>query len=240
MKTKLALLALFISTSSLAVTLNTSDGPITLDESTGWSAAPTVIVAHGCAGFDVPAHARQWVRDIRSWGYNAVLVDSFTARGYPKGVCGMTPVRPTVRSRDMDAVADYIRSQSWHKGKIAMIGFSHGGATALNVSSNPSTKIDAAVAYYPNCFWSFVGRDYARATIPTQVHLAQDDTWTPPGACQSTFTNQQAHLYPNTGHAFDINLPDRVISGYLLKYNNEAYQLSRTRTQQFLQQHIGQ
>src|SRR6266852_2641327 len=45
---------------------------------------PAMVVLHGCDG--VGRHYRDWVRDLVSWGYAAILVDSFRPRGF-KTVC---------------------------------------------------------------------------------------------------------------------------------------------------------
>lgn len=182
---------------------------------------------------------REWANQFRSWGYNAVLLDSFKPRGYSTGVCKTNNVPPTVRSQDIETTAEWLKKQPWHTGNIAVVGFSHGGATVLNVSSNPNSNVKAAIAFYPNCKAGFVGRNYSKAVMPTQIHLAQDDDWTPIAECQNTFTNQTAYVYPNTGHAFDLDLPDRLIHGHSLKYNKESHSLSQARVKAFFETNLG-
>src|SRR5262249_26263116 len=40
---------------------------------------PAIVVMHGCNG--VAPHYRAWTETLRSWGYVAMLVNSFSSRG---------------------------------------------------------------------------------------------------------------------------------------------------------------
>jgi dienelactone hydrolase len=175
--------------------------------------APTVILAHGCGG--VGTWDNQWTYRVKSWGYNAVVVDSFSKRGITR-TCGMSPlvVHPVrVRSQDMIDTAKFVRSQPWHKGSVIVIGMSHGGATAAatGVRKDAIGVIDASVSLYPGCghLNSIYGDPPA---IPTQINLAGDDDWTPCthwGWEKQGFNENgsQYFVYPGTTHAFDVRWP---------------------------------
>jgi len=208
--------------------------------------SPTVIVAHGCDGTKNLSYIN-WMKMLSSWGYNSVMVDSFSIRDYPTGVChSPRKVTPEVRSQDIKELADFVKQQEWHKGKIAVIGFSHGGSTVMNIANNSNiNNIDIAVAYYPSCYdkiwfgkrYDFIGIPYSNPLIPVQIHFAEDDSWTPPKECKDI--NKYEHFfYKNATHAFDMPFPDRTAYGHYMSYNKEADQISKERTKVFLKKYL--
>jgi dienelactone hydrolase len=207
---------------------------------------PTVIIASGCDGNKNQSYTN-WMKLVSSWGYNGVMMDSFETRNYPFGVCTKpSTVHPSVRVFDIEELANYIKQQSWHKGKIAVVGFSHGGSTIMNIANNSEIKnIDAGVAYYPSCnvkVWfgkryDFIGRPYSNPKIPVQIHFGEKDTWTPFKEC--TGIDQYEHYtYKNATHAFDMQLPNRTAYGYYMEYNSEADRISKIRTKEFLDKNL--
>lgn len=206
------------------------------------SPRPTVIVAHGCDGAGNRSY-REWVDILSSWGYNGIMIDSFSPRGYSNmEVCSRgTLVTPEMRSTDINKLISYIKSQPWHKGKIGLIGFSHGGSTAINfANSDRVSGISAAVAYYPSCYntsFNFVGTDWKNPKIPFQVHFGEKDKWTPPEWCDN-FEKYEKYYYKNATHAFDMNMPSRTIQGHFLAYDSNADRTSRMRTREFFNKHL--
>jgi len=87
------------------------------------------------------------------------------------------------------AVADWVRKQPFHKGKIGLVGFSRGGDGVLGMLNEAyyggkaglpascSEIIDAAVAYYPGCH--FGDRELRETTIPLLVNVGELDALTP-------------------------------------------------------------
>jgi dienelactone hydrolase len=194
---------------------------------------PTVIIAHGCDGVDNVSYTN-WAKEIHSWGYNTVVADSFKVRHLTSGVCGNPPVvLPETRARDLIKLAAWIKTQDFHQGKIAVIGFSHGGSTVLNISNTKQDFIDATVAYYPSCHKKFSSISTYDPYIPTQVHLAGRDSWTPASECDYLL-NKDKHFYSDATHAFDMQIPDRVYLGHSMSYNKKADVLARQRTKEFL------
>lgn len=214
--------------------LNAFGANYSTDEYLVGSPAPTVILAHGCDG--VNRFNLEWARTIRSWGYNVVVVDSFTKRG-SNGVCMKGwEIHPVDRSNDILEVANSVKSKSWHKGKIGAIGFSHGGSTMIALSN--STEISALVAYYPSCSLT-----YPSNTPKTKVmmHLGAKDTWTPAWQCSVqnlTDKNYSVTVYENAGHAFDIDAPNRTMGRYLLWYDRAADIESRNLTKAFFDKEL--
>ena len=205
----------------------------------GTGPRPTVLIAHGCEGSGSTSY-RLWAQDLDSRGYNVVLVDSFKPRGI-QFVCNQGLIAPPWdRARDLDALAQWVRDQSWHQGGISAIGFSHGGSTVLNVANNSSIhSIDSAIAYYPECATSFVGRGIDSPRIPTQVHVGLKDEWTPAERCGS-MPNYEFYPYVDAHHGFDVfRLQNRKIFGYTIGYQQQAAELSRQRVYEFLDKTIG-
>ena len=202
---------------------------------------PTVIIAHGCDGTQNHSY-KEWLVQVSRWGYNGVMVDSFLPRGFTN-LCNnrSSAVNPELRSYDIGKLVDYIKQQPWHTGKIAVIGFSHGGSTVLNLANNDRVGgVDAAVAYYPSCWskrYNFIGRDWTKPQFPVQIHFGDKDTWTPPEWC-TNIEKYDLHMYKNATHAFDMQFPSRVAYGYYMEYNSEADRLSRNRTKEFLDKHL--
>jgi dienelactone hydrolase len=212
---------------------------------------PTVIVGHGCDGLRNNPALLDWARELNSWGYNAVFYDSFENKGISGGIC-TDPLRvlPEYRAREADTVAKWIKEQPWHTGKIGYIGISHGGSTALRIAkaNNPESNINAVIAYYPSCHVHVLGSATLNKksekpdwgifmNLPTQVHLASDDDWTPAWECKD-LKNVEVYEYDKTTHAFDLSYPDRIFSGHKLKYNIKATALSRERSKKFLSENL--
>jgi dienelactone hydrolase len=132
----------------------------------GTAPYPAVVLLR-CGG--ISEHDRAWAQRLNGWGYAALVVDSFTPRGYPDGICARgIVVPPDLRAGDAFAAAAWLCAQPFILGeRIGVIGFSHGGSTVLKailehvVQSAVTIPFRAAVAYYPRC-------------LPTVARLASD------------------------------------------------------------------
>jgi carboxymethylenebutenolidase len=214
---------------------------IPLEVITQFRASPTIIVAHPSDGLDWSRYVGFWGSLIKSWGYNVVLPDSFTPRGfknkevmYKSGL-----VDHGQRAEDLERVAEWINKQSWHTGKIGMIGFSHGGGTVTR-ASNQTSLISVGVAYYPGCKGT---RGDVNPRIPVQIHIGDEDTWTPSGGCvvlAKTSSLYDIYVYDGATHAFDIPAPTRVLAGYTLSHDPVATKRAEERTRLFFQKYLGQ
>lgn len=198
--------------------------------------APTVIVIHGAGG------ARGWRQDqlamgkwatiINGWGYNAVVVDLFSGRGFTTLLKQGQQLSFRTRANDINEVAEYIQKQSWHKGAIGLIGFSQGGATILAVSKKASPLIKAGVAFYPACGYESPAWS---PEFKIQMHLGMKDDLSLPHLCNVISKKAyDINKYDDATHTFDVDAPDRVIGGNHFKFNREAYELARDRTKDFL------
>ena len=100
---------------------------------------PAVVVLHGCNG--VSQNTRVWARRLASWGYAALVIDSFSSRGLTQVCDGSRALPGPERAKDVFAAATYLRSRSdIDAGRIAVLGYSHGGWTALNASTEKNIE----------------------------------------------------------------------------------------------------
>src|SRR3989344_3794222 len=219
----------------------------------GWFTAPSgqgpfpaIILAHGCNGVSptVPTSAWQqmndWATLFREWGYATLIVDSFTARGFPAGICPHgEQVPPIQRAVDLYASAKVIAQNPLvNKQKVAFFGDSHGAGTVSasfetsnqNISATKAAltalggKVTGAVSLYPGC--AIALRSGVTFSGPIFFIAGADDDWAIPTKCKTLTSypvvsatpvtvpgyggQAQVIVYPNATHAFDIDAPDRV------------------------------
>ncbi len=116
-------------------------------------------------------------------------------------------------------------------GKLALIGFSLGGAYALDTSVTMAEEIAAVVTFYA----SYSGLDYSSARAAYLCHFAQDDPFEPAEsatemeqALQAAKRSVTVYTYPGTKHwFFEENRPE---------YDAQAASLAWQRTIDFLHQ----
>ncbi len=119
------------------------------------------------------------------------------------------------------------------RGKLAIVGFSMGGAYALDMSVNQADEIAAVVIFYA----TYPGLDYNRASAAYLCHFAEDDPFEPAESVAEMELELQTagrqiifYTYPGTKHwFFEENRPE---------YNAEAARLSWERTIEFLHQQL--
>ena len=206
--------------------------------------APTVLIAHGSDG--VQNFHREWAIRIQSWGYNAVIIDHYSLRGVGVHTGQVIPgVRGEDRARDMVHAGHWISTQPWHQGKMGVIGFSQGGAGVLAlvaiqedveyfkiVKKSEKIPYTAAVAFYPGCT---ISPPPINPTIPTQIHLAGDDTLAFIGFCSPLNDPlYDVHKYLGATHAFDVSIPSSVSLNFLHRYDPSVAKESQEKTRKFL------
>src|SRR5690606_3956335 len=128
-------------------------------------------------------------------GYAVLIVDSFNPRGVAE-IC-TTPIREREihnRHRVMDAYGAlrYLNSRpDVEHGKIAGIGFSHGGSNALSImdaseGSHRATgqEFAASVSMYPGCRYALGKQPQFSAYGPLLILTGEKDDWTPAAPCK--------------------------------------------------------
>jgi dienelactone hydrolase len=190
--------------------------------------APAVAIFHGCGG--VGANNARMAELLRSWGYVALVVDSFTSRGL-KDVCGRNwPSQADAEKRaiDIDAAALWLNAQDYVKGsQLAFMGYSYGGGVGLLRALSARTDIRvpsgwrAAILVYPDCGLGEAMGPALRPRLPTMLAMGELDDWTPVKQCLALLERVTAdrglietHVYPGAHHSFDaLGLPVRYLEG---------------------------
>ncbi len=119
------------------------------------------------------------------------------------------------------------------RGKLALVGFSLGGAYALDMSVNLAEEIAAVVTFYA----SYPGLDYRKASAAYLCHFAEDDPFEPAEsvaemeqALQAAGRPVTVYTYPGTKHwFFEENRPE---------YDAQAARIAWERTIEFLHQRL--
>jgi dienelactone hydrolase len=207
---------------------------------------PAVVVLHGCNG--VSQNTRVWARRLASWGYAALIVDSFTSRGLSQVCDGSRALPGEARAMDVFAAAAYLRSRSDIDGdRIGALGYSHGGWTALWASTERSVAragappLRAAVALYPYC-------PQVAPPLASDLHIliGDADDWALASRCSALVEKYRADarhrpsltVYPGARHSFDSRRPERIYCGHRLVYDPKAAADAVDRTRKFLDEHL--
>jgi dienelactone hydrolase len=204
---------------------------------------PAVILLHGCNGLGPGIW--DWARRLNSWGYAALVLDSFSARGVTT-VCAPDKQRlvtPRDRAADVVDAALDLRTQPVIDGdRIAVLGQSHGGRTAALVTERRYEQLypnllRAAVDYYGGC-----GAPQVHGTVPLLALAGEADNWGNPAAsCRalaSGLTSDQpfeVYTYQRVVHGFDNpeTQPHQTL-GHPLGYDATAAADSYQRVHAFL------
>ena len=234
---------LTINDETIGVLREHQAGSIVLPE--GKPPFPAVIVLHGCNG--ISPSTRIWARRLASWGYAALILDSFTPRGI-RNVCGhgMT-LSGRDRAADALAGAAYLRTRSdIDPARIGALGYSHGGWTAIAaarqsiVDASSTPPFAAIVAYYPNC-----PPGAPLLVSDVQILAGGADDWAPASRCTALVERYAGgshkpllKIYPEAAHSFDVERPERVYFGHRLAYDAKAATDSFEITKHFLDSHL--
>jgi len=203
---------------------------------------PAIVALHGCSGmysivngredrlaYRLAARADLFLGD----GYAVLFPDSFRSRGRNE-VCtirtGNNPIMPMRRRLDaLGALAYLAERADIATDRVALVGWSHGGSTALATINVRDREVAAfrdkpgappffraAVAFYPGCAVSLRAGDRWRPGVPTRIHIGKSDDWTPAKPCVDLGEAMAARgeplkvvVYPNAHHGFDA--PDGAV-----------------------------
>jgi len=197
---------------------------------------PLIIAAHGCGGMfsaradrsnDLSERFTAWTEQLLSDGYAVLLPDSFNSRGR-RSVClvkrGEPSITPVTRRLDILGALTYAaRLPGVDRARIALVGWSHGGSTALASVNGKDPRIAdyyaaagapppfrVAVAFYPGCVVSLRAGAQWRPDVPLAIHTGELDDWTPAASCVRLGDAARARgapmtvtVYPGAYHGFD-------------------------------------
>ncbi|HVE89147.1 MAG TPA: dienelactone hydrolase family protein [Burkholderiaceae bacterium] len=188
---------------------------------------PAIIALHGCSGlynnrgrFDdrYTFYAQRW----NAAGWHVVAPDSLSSRGQGS-LCAQTAAERTIKvahRRD-----DVLRAAAWLMARddvdpqrIAVVGWSHGASTALEVVDRSLWRQPPAaiVTYYPGC-GGWKRRALVEPAAPVLMLLGEADDWTPAAPCKELaerFQSRQpdtvaVHVFADGHHGFDSRAPVR-------------------------------
>jgi carboxymethylenebutenolidase len=219
----------------------TTPGYLATPDAAAGSAAPGVVVLHAFWGLTEPF--RQACDRLAEAGYVALAPDMY--RG--KTTASVEEAQALGSALDQNAEQwqgdirgavhflrqyqqDHTSQQADSSGKVALMGFSLGGAYVLDMSVNLADEIAAVVVFYD----TYPGLDYGRAKAAYLCHYAEDDSFVSAEAVAQMERELQAagrqvsiYTYPGTKHWFVE--PNRADA-----YNPAAAALAWERTLAFL------
>jgi carboxymethylenebutenolidase len=202
---------------------------------------PGVLVLHAWWGLTEPF--RQACDRLAEAGFVALAPDLYhgkTATTVEEAqALGAALDRDVERVRDDIAGAVQVLHQhtATHladgRGKLALVGFSLGGAYALDLSVNRAEEIAAVVTFYA----TYTGLDYRSAKAAYLCHFAEDDPFESSESVAQMERELQAagrpvtvYRYPGTKHwFFEDNRPE---------YDAQAARLAWERTIAFLHERL--
>ena len=187
---------------------------------------PAVAILHGCGG--PGQNTSRMAGLLASWGYAALVVDSFSARGL-KDVCGRnwpTPANAAARAHDIDAALAWLSRQPFVDAqRLAFMGYSYGGGVAMLRAVAPADATPAVaparavVLVYPDCALADALGPRLAVRQPTLLAMGALDDWTPPAQCRAVLDRVakgrdlvETRVYEGAHHSFDaLGLPVRYL-----------------------------
>ena len=160
---------------------------------------PAVVLLHTCLG--LPEGRAALGERIAGWGYVALFVDDFATRGL-KDTCAVD--FPQGVADAFGAIAFLSGQPLVDKTRVAAVGFSQGGDTALKIAASPTAArapaFRAAAAFYPPC----ANEADAALAIPTLILVGAKDDVTPAADCAALARRQAPGMvklvvYPGRG-----------------------------------------
>ncbi len=136
--------------------------------------APTVLLVHEWWGLN--DQIKSVAAEFAKQGYLAVAVDLYNGEvttSSAKAGRLMKAVDEKLATRQIKAMADWIRTHKDSTGKIGTVGWCFGGGWSLNCSL--ATPVDATVIYYGHVKRS--AQQLANLKGPVLGHFATKDNW---------------------------------------------------------------
>ena len=209
---------------------------------------PAVVLLHGCAGVQ-PKRDHLWAKRLVSWGYVTLQVDSFRPRGITS-ICAVGGKESAdMLGRRVDDTYDaqrYLTGLPFVDSKrIAVMGWSNGGATTLNALYHKRhNPFNAAVAMYPSCREPLGG-----LVAQLLILIGAKDDWTPADRCVAMMPSGKSNfevalqVYPDAYHAYDTIGKPREVKGsrgssHHLEHDPAAEQDSIVRVREFLGKYL--
>lgn len=214
---------------------------------TGAGPFPAVIVIGGCNGVSPSQRTKGLIDSLLSKGVATLIVDPFTPRNEPKGICQTmanlndesdAQLQYVTRGGN-DALAALNVLQAMpdiDANHVFLLGYSYGSIASLSaINKKNHAKVAGVVAYYPFCY------EDDDPSAPVLVLIGEKDDWTPAAKCQAlaSKTNFEVVVYPGASHAFNVPYDKPVeMLGHHLEYDQKAAQDALQRADAFLDAHM--
>jgi dienelactone hydrolase len=213
---------------------------------------PAIVLLHGCGGI-LQSHF-DWAVHLNRSGYATLIVDSFRPRSLISDCSGGSgTASPSGRVLDAYGALDYLMSlDDIDTGKISLIGWSHGGVTALDATnanglgSRFDKSFQLVVAIYPHCI---PDRTF---NLPVMILIGERDDWASAAQCRKLEAHNREKekklnlvVYPNAFHSFDkpsvgsgFFIPGAPGRKHWLQYDSEAHSDAKERLLSFLEENL--
>ncbi len=212
-----------------------------LTKPNGQGSFPALILLHGSIGFD--RHYDGWAERLASWGYVALLLDSFG----PKGQSSLSDP-PLTRAQDICYAKSYLNNLPFvDPRRIGVIGWSQRGSSALAAlctrfpSFQKEYPLRAVVTFYPYCFRALADLDF-----PLLILIGELDNRCPVTVCiermprKKTRNEVTLKVYPRAYHGFDIEGIDTSYMDHWFQYDPAAAADSIIQVKAFLAKNLKQ
>lgn len=186
----------------------------------GTDRLPAVVFLHGSGGVNSSV-ADRWTQELLSRGIATFVVDSFTGRGLVNTnnvkTGGQAQLGRLAMIVDAYSALELLaRHPRIDPDRIALMGFSRGGQSALYASVRRFHRLHgpaglefaAHIAFYPQCDTTF-REDGEVNNRPIRIHHGASDDYIPIAPCRSYVARLRAAgkdveltEYPNAHHAF--------------------------------------
>lgn len=231
---------------------------------------PAVVMVHGCGGAygkdgKLNARHQMWGEYLAAQGYVALMLDSFSARGF-RQICttkfSERILKVADRVDDAYAALAYLRQlPQVDPARVALLGWSHGGGVTLDAITHApiagQAGFSAAVSFYPGCMSRNHKVDRFHPYAPLLLLIGEADDWTPAAPCKALAATVAARgepmqivTYPGTYHDFDspaltaprvrADVPNGVNpgAGVTTAPNPGAREDAKLRVKAFLAEHL--
>jgi dienelactone hydrolase len=208
----------------MAVTANRALAQGTIGIDRFGSGGPTVYLLHGSDGLTNGGRYQFAAQTLANAGYTVLLPRYFEATEDSRARYGDIRSKFPTWLRRLEAVLA-VPAGGWETGRVAVVGFSLGGALALSLASR-SSRIQAVVDFFG---FEPEGLGEGRKLPPTLILHGSADRVVPVGNATSIerlIKSQggmvESYIYPGEGHGLSLaSLPDAI-----------------ARTRRFLQRHL--